>query len=483
MSLDKQHSSGESLIVSRRLAIHGGLASLAAALVQTHLSGCTSETPRTRLNTESADQDLVNDVDQMNTADLGDQSLTTEMNETMDMSDWSAQGGEMVSDAGVDNEIDMSVTEEITAEFPMRILPDQPPLISEISSIGPLLPADENGLRLPEGFSSRIVARSGEPVGNTDYRWHAAPDGGATYPTEDGGWIYVSNSEILILGGVSAIRFDAQGEVRDAYNILTRSNKNCAGGRTPWHTWLSCEETSVGQVYECSPWGDQEAILRPALGKFKHEAVAVDSDEWHLYLTEDEPDGGFYRFTADRFNADGYPHLASGLLEVASVSDDSQVTWLPIPDPQYTGELATRYQVSELTSFNGGEGIWYFNSVVYFSTKGDNRVWAYQTQTDQLEVIYNGNGQLNGVDNLTVSCCGDVLVAEDGGNMQIVAIAPNGELKTLVQVEGQDDSEITGPAFDPSGTRLYFSSQRGPTDQSSDGITYEVSGPFHRLVN
>ena len=489
MSLDKQHSAGESLIVSRRLAIHGGLASLAAALVQTHLAGCVSETPDTRLNTESADQGLGNDVDQMNTADLGDQSLTTEMNETMDMNAWSEQvdtglqGGEMVSDAVVHNEVDMSGNDAIVADFPMRILPNQPPLISEISSIGPLLPADENGLRLPEGFSSRIVARSGEPVGNTDYRWHAAPDGGATYPTEDGGWIYVSNSEILILGGVSAIRFDAQGGIRDAYNVLTRSNKNCAGGATPWHTWLSCEETSVGQVYECSPWGEQEAILRPALGKFKHEAVAVDSDEWHLYLTEDESDGGFYRFTADRFNADGYPHLASGLLEIASVSDDGQVTWLPIPDPEYTGELATRYQVPELTSFNGGEGIWYFNSVVYFSTKGDNRVWAYQTQTDQLEVIYNGNGQLNGVDNLTVSCCGDVLVAEDGGNMQIVAIAPNGELKTLVQVEGQDDSEITGPAFGPSGTRLYFSSQRGPTDQSSDGITYEVSGPFHRLAN
>ena len=141
MSLDKQHSSGESLIVSRRLAIHGGLASLAAALVQTHLAGCVSETPETRLNAESVDQGLGNDVDQMTTTDLGDQSLTTEMNETMDMSAWSeqvdtgSQGGEMVNDAGVHNEMDMLGGDDIVADFPMRILPERPSLRSEISSI------------------------------------------------------------------------------------------------------------------------------------------------------------------------------------------------------------------------------------------------------------------------------------------------------------------------------------------------------------
>jgi secreted PhoX family phosphatase len=76
---------------------------------------------------------------------------------------------------------------------------------------------------------------------------------------------------------------------------------------------------------------------------------------------------------------------------------------------------------------------------------------------------------------LTLSCCGDVLVAEDGGDMQVVAILPDGTLKPLLQVTGHSGSEITGPAFDPSGTRLYFSSQRGP----SGGVTYEVTGPFH----
>jgi secreted PhoX family phosphatase len=105
---------------------------------------------------------------------------------------------------------------------------------------------DENGLRLPEGFTSRILAVGGEPVGDTGYAWHAFPDGAATFATDDGGWIYACNSEITAIvaedqGGVSAIRFDADGEITDAYRILENSTSNCAGGPTPWGTWMSCE--------------------------------------------------------------------------------------------------------------------------------------------------------------------------------------------------------------------------------------------------
>ena len=78
---------------------------------------------------------------------------------------------------------------------------------------------------------------------------------------------------------------------------------------------------------------------------------------------------------------------------------------------------------------------------------------------------------------MTVSQGGDVLVAEDHGDMQIVAITPDGELVPLVQVVGHDFSEVAGPAFDPSGTRLYFSSQRGE-GTTGIGVTYEISGSF-----
>ena len=116
------------------------------------------------------------------------------------------------------------------------------------------------------------------------------------------------------------------------------------------------------------------------------------------------------------------------------------------------------------------------------STKGDNRIWAYDTQNQTISTVYDrattpDPDALFGVDNVTVSACGDVLVAEDGGNMRIVAVLPNGELKPLMQIEGQTGSEITGPAFDPSGTRLYFSSQRAAGFLG--GITYEITGPFH----
>ena len=79
---------------------------------------------------------------------------------------------------------------------------------SNIANLGPLGEPDENGLRLPTGFSSRIVARSGMTVGSSDYVWHNAPDGGAVVATDDGGWIYVSNSETVstIGGGASEIQ-------------------------------------------------------------------------------------------------------------------------------------------------------------------------------------------------------------------------------------------------------------------------------------
>ncbi|UJR80147.1 Translocation protein TolB [Sandaracinus amylolyticus] len=432
---------GSGLLVPRRKLLKGGLAGFAAAMMSRTLIGCDDGGPASALDAGGVD---ANGIDAM------------------------------MADAG-------------SFEFPHRDIPTPPPVRSRIADIGALGEPDANGVRLAPGFTSRIIGRAGELVAGTTYEWHRFPDGGATYATEDGGWIYASNSEVPLIGGVGAVRFDADGEIVAAHRILDRTSVNCAGGKTPWHTWLSCEETGTGQVHECDPWGEHAAVVRPALGRFKHEAAAIDPVRAHVYLTEDESDGRFYRFVPDRLTSRGHPDLSSGRLEVAVVGGDGRVTWAELPDPRFEGEVPTRMQIAESTAFRGGEGIWYHEGIVYFSTKGDNRVWALDVETNELDVLYDiadytDPVPLRGVDNLTVSCCGDVLVAEDGGSMQVVAILPDGQLKPLVQVVGHAMSEITGPAFDPSGTRLYFSSQRGVEGGGGVGVTFEITGPFHEPV-
>jgi sugar lactone lactonase YvrE len=352
---------------------------------------------------------------------------------------------------------------------------------SRAPSAAALLGPDANGLLLPAGVTSRVVARSGRrPAPGSPYLWHDAPDGGATFPTPDGGWVYVSNSERSGgQGGAGALRFAPDGTVVDAYAILSGTERNCAGGPTPWGTWLSCEEVPVGRVWECDPLGHRPAAVRPALGVFSHEAVAVDPVRRRLYLTEDEPDGRLYRFTPA-----GYPDLSAGTLEAARVVSGmtGAIAWEPVPDPAAAG-TPTRRQVPAGTAFDGGEGIWYHKDAVVFTSKGDGRVWRLELEgaaTDTLSVLYHAAAApdpvLTGVDTVIVDSDGAVLVAEDGGDMQVVALLPIGGAYPIVQVLGHPESEITGLAFSPDGTRFYFSSQRGATGLGSGGITYELRG-------
>ncbi len=347
---------------------------------------------------------------------------------------------------------------------------------------GDLRPADGNGLSLPPGFKSRVVAQSGQPVARTGYRWHDAPDGGACF--RDGkGWIYVSNCEIEKVGGASALRFAADGSIRAAYRILNGTNRNCAGGATSWNTWLSCEEVRGGQVWETDPWGEQRAVVRPAMGRFTHEAAAHDPGRGVVYLTEDERDGCFYRFR---------PHhprdLGAGVLDVlvGPASASVSVRWVPVPDPDARSR-PTRHQVPGATRFDGGEGCWYAQDRCYFTTKGDNRVWAYDAAKQRLELVYDdslvaeGEAPLRGVDNIIGSAGRDLYVAEDGDDMEINLITPDGVVTPFAQVyDHHPKSEIAGPAFSPDGTRLYFSSQRGKSGKHSGGVTFEVTGPFRR---
>jgi secreted PhoX family phosphatase len=358
------------------------------------------------------------------------------------------------------------------------------PAVPGAGPYGPLGSPDGNGVRLPEGFTSRLIARAGQPIGPRPYTFHTLPDGMGTYRTKDGGFILVSNSEAPDLPpiwtiGTAAIRFDRDFEVTDAYPILEGTSINCAGGTTPWNTWLSCEEFDRGQVFECDPFGEKEAIVHPAMGVFKHEASVIDPVGRQAFLTEDLGDGCFYRFVPDR-----YPDLSKGRLEVAVVDSDGKVEWVEVPDPEYTGSVPTRKQVPEATTFKRGEGAWYDDGVVYFATTQDDRVYAYHCASEVLEVLYDGvalgeEAPLHDTDNVTVSpVSGDLYVAEDAGEHQICIISTEGQAAPFLQLPGPEhaSSELTGPVFDPTGNRLYFSSQRA----TGGGIVFEISGPFRR---
>ncbi len=388
-----------------------------------------------------------------------------------------------------------------------------------LAKIGELQPVDANDLALPSGFSSRVVARNNDAGlaarSSTGYAWHLFPDGGACFERPEGGWIYTSNSEVPLSGsgGCGALVFNADGSIEDAYSILKATTQNCAGGKTPWNTWVSCEETSAGLCWECDPYAPGQGIAKPALGRFAHEAIAVDLRHHTIYLTEDAGSGRFYRWIADPADIDpltGRMAMEQGRLQCMNLmgyenggyeAEDMRLRQL-IPVNWADALSPDQEQGSHRgpgTVFKGGEGLWYHElpasvreippggsvptrGLVFWTCKGDNRVFALDVENQLVELIFD-NSQIEpgfaDVDNLTVSPAGDILVAEDGSAVRIMVVLPNQPARILAQLgDSHRASEICGPAFSPDGSRLYFSSQRGPDFTGSpSGTTFEILIP------
>ncbi|MEM7167782.1 MAG: alkaline phosphatase PhoX [Planctomycetota bacterium] len=302
--------------------------------------------------------------------------------------------------------------------------------------------------------------------------------------SQPGGWVYVANSEVAAgAGGCGALRFRDGGELVDAYTVLHGTSRNCVGGKTPWSSWLSCEEVPFGLVWECDPRGTRPATVRPALGRFKHEAAIVDPSSGQVYLTEDQPDGCLYRFTpADE--AGSAASLESGELAVLATSEGGAVAWRALPDPTST-YVPARRQVTNALRFSSAEGAAIYGGSLYFCTVGDRRIWEYDLERGTLRALCDqawfAAASLPGLDSLVATPGGLLLAGADSGPLRAVLVDRDRRCVDLLEVEGHSSSELTGFAFDPSGTRLYFSSQRGWSGHAQDGITYEISGPFPGL--
>jgi hypothetical protein len=384
----------------------------------------------------------------------------------------------------------------------------------------------------PAGFDVRVVTRAGiNPVtlDTTGTVAHANPDGGAVYTLPDGGWIYVSNSEVNPGGAVSATKFDVDGTVIDHYRICTGTRQNCAGGKTPWGTWITCEEVTGGWAYECDPLGVVPQRQLTALGaRSGREAAAIDPINHVCYQTLDNGAGKFVRFVSAPSDLVVTPEGVTRMQMVTGVSERLFIpafNSLPaydnvtVPnDATASSRLRQARPIQWLadtgtngTNFNGGEGIWYYEvpealrtiptagtvptrGVMFFASKNDNRIWAVDIENSLIELIYDTQnsqaftnlrnaggapGNFNQVDNVHVSPMGDVLVAEDGTAMRLAIMSNNQPPKLLMQITA-GNSEIAGPAFTPDGARLYFSSQRGPGGASGttlNGVTYEMTIP------
>ena len=412
---------------------------------------------------------------------------------------------------------------------------------------GPLVDDPAGLLALPEGFSYSIVAQSGVTTLETGEPTPSDPDGTASFPGRRGGSVLVNNHEVgggeahqvphvegfvydpAAGGGTTTIEVDRDGERIRQYVSLAGTQNNCAGGRSPWGTWLTCEESEGltgqtkphGYVFEVDPY-DQDANRDPkpikALGRYAHEALVVDPGTGRIYLTEDagNPNGLLYRFTPpDRstpLRKGSLRRLAddAGMLEAlkastrrgAHVPDLSVATqhgttynaeWVTVPDRD-ARTVSTRKQFTDdqITRSRKLEGMWWGDGGAYFvcsyarfadgsAAQHDGQVWFLDPDEDTIELelhfVYTPRDQDNdpdGPDNITVSAYGGLMIAEDGeGKQHLVGSTDDGETFLFARNDDPDSAEFTGPTFS-ADRRILFANVQEP------GYVFAIQGPFKK---
>jgi secreted PhoX family phosphatase len=407
---------------------------------------------------------------------------------------------------------------------------------------GPLVSSGPE-LLLPEGFSSRVVSRNGQPMSDGTPT-PGAFDGMACFPMPNGNLRLVRNHENRDVvansrvkgdpakaydrragGGTTTIELrigtDGTPEIVRDFVSLNGTIVNCAGGPTPWGSWLSCEESVAGPadgwekkhgyIFEVPAALDHEVTPVPltAMGRFVHEAVAVDAVTGIVYETEDRQTSGLYRFIPHRPGV-----LAEGgRLQMLAIRGEARydttsrqqvgvplpVRWVDIEDPDPAGDAISDLAVFSEGTAKGGarfarlEGCWYADDSIYFhSTNGGDaqvgQVWRYIPrrrwwQGDRLVLVYESPSRevLDYPDNITVSPRGGIVICEDGaGEQYLRGLTPRGELFDLAK-NVLNNTEFAGACFSPDGGILFVNIMGSTTDAgTAQGRTLAIRGPWAR---
>jgi secreted PhoX family phosphatase len=417
------------------------------------------------------------------------------------------------------------------------------------SKYGPLIDDPKGKLNLPKGFSYKLIAKKGREM--SDGLVHPGkPDGMATFEGSDGKVIIVRNHELMpeqfgpfgkeneliskipsekfydfgngtypSVGGTTTLVFNEETqEVEKSFLSLVGTIRNCAGGPTPWNSWITCEEfvsnaengleKDHGYCFEV-PASEEIGLAEPmplkAMGKFNHEAVCVDPRSGIVYLTEDRKDGLFYRFI---------PNVKSDLKQGGQLqalvikgepgrdtrnwpmmgkdfpmNEATKVEWMDLEDiDSQKDNLRKRGFKKGAAKFARGEGIWFGENELYFAcTNGGKnqagQIFRYKPSLNEgttqesiepglLELYLepNNTNLLKSCDNLTVAPWGDLMICEDDPHPFIVGVTKDGELYRFGENVGYQ-SEFAGGVFSPSG-KTYFVNIQGP------GLTFAIQGPW-----